>query len=200
MVPPNVKFEVDDVESEWAYAKPFDYIHCRYMAVSILDWTKLVKNCYDFLLPGGWVEFQDYDLQWYSEDGTLKEDSALGRWLSLFYEGAAKIGRDHQPGIKLEGWVRDAGFTEVHHQRIRTPVGKWPKDQKIKIIGAWNLLNVLEGIEGFTMGLFTRVLGWKAEEVHLLLADVRKELRNPEIHAQLDFHVVYAQKPAKTDP
>jgi hypothetical protein len=58
---------------------------------------------------------------------------------------------------------------------------------KQKTIGAWNLLNVLDGIEAFTIALFTRMLGWSAENVQVLLADVRKDLRDPTIHAQLDL-------------
>jgi hypothetical protein len=47
-VPPNVKFEIDDVESPWLHPMPFDYIMCRYMAASIKDWPKLVKNIYEY--------------------------------------------------------------------------------------------------------------------------------------------------------
>lgn len=32
-VPPNVQFEVDDVENEWTYNTPFDLIHSRFMYV-----------------------------------------------------------------------------------------------------------------------------------------------------------------------
>lgn len=45
-VPPNVQFEVDDVEAEWTYHAPFDLVHVRFMAASILDWPKLVGQCY----------------------------------------------------------------------------------------------------------------------------------------------------------
>jgi hypothetical protein len=45
-VPPNVRFEVDDVESEWAYDFKFDYIFSRYMAASIADWPQLVGRIY----------------------------------------------------------------------------------------------------------------------------------------------------------
>ena len=45
-VPPNVSFEVDDVESEWQYSQPFDFIHSRYMAGSIADWPRLMRQCY----------------------------------------------------------------------------------------------------------------------------------------------------------
>ncbi len=46
-VPPNVKFEVDDVESEWIHPQKFSWIFCRYMAASIHDWPKLVNNIYE---------------------------------------------------------------------------------------------------------------------------------------------------------
>lgn len=50
-IPPNVKFEVDDVESPWLYKKPFDFIFSRYMAATIQDWPKLAKNVYESVLP-----------------------------------------------------------------------------------------------------------------------------------------------------
>ncbi|OLN85772.1 hypothetical protein CCHL11_07789 [Colletotrichum chlorophyti] len=38
-VPPNVKFEVDDVESEWLCPRNhFDYIHARHTVMAIKDW------------------------------------------------------------------------------------------------------------------------------------------------------------------
>lgn len=44
-VPPNVKFEVDDVESPWVAPK-YDFIYCRFMAGAIADWPRLVKNTF----------------------------------------------------------------------------------------------------------------------------------------------------------
>lgn len=49
-VPPNVKFEVDDVESAWLHQTKFDFIFCRYMAASIFDWPNLVNTTYEFVL------------------------------------------------------------------------------------------------------------------------------------------------------
>lgn len=45
-VPPNVVFEVDDVESDWPSRKAFDFIHSRYMCGSIVDWPRLFKQAY----------------------------------------------------------------------------------------------------------------------------------------------------------
>lgn len=48
-VPPNVRFEVDDVEADWTYHQPFDYIHCRCLGGAIRDWPRLVRQCYEYV-------------------------------------------------------------------------------------------------------------------------------------------------------
>lgn len=46
-VPPNVKFYVDDIESEWV-DKPdtLDYVHSRHMAPAIKNWPGLLQQAY----------------------------------------------------------------------------------------------------------------------------------------------------------
>ena len=56
-----------------------------------------------------------------------------------------------------------------------------------KTVGSWNLVQIQEGLEAFTLRLFTGVLGWNAEDVQQLLERVRKDIRNPRIHAQFDL-------------
>lgn len=73
-VPPNVKFEVDDCEEPWTFTEKFDIVHCRYLAAAIQDWPRLVSQAFEFTKPGGYAEFQDYDIEYYSEDGTFTED------------------------------------------------------------------------------------------------------------------------------
>lgn len=64
-LPPNCKFFVDDVESEWTYNpdEAFDYIHGRGMCGSISDWPQLYERMFENLKPGGIVELQDYDAE-----------------------------------------------------------------------------------------------------------------------------------------
>ena len=50
-VPPNLIFEVDDVEEPWAYTDRFDYIHMRSLSGSIADWGNLLKNTYKYVYP-----------------------------------------------------------------------------------------------------------------------------------------------------
>ena len=56
-----------------------------------------------------------------------------------------------------------------------------------KTVGSWNLVQIEEGLEAFTLRLFTQVLKWDTKEVEVLLADVRKNLRDPKIHMQFDL-------------
>jgi hypothetical protein len=83
--------------------------------------------------------------------------------------------------------MRDAGFADVTHQRFRFPLGAWPKDPKMKEIGMFNYAQVMGGLEAFSLRLFCHVLGWKAEEVLVLLAKVRAELKDPKLHVQFDL-------------
>lgn len=48
-VPPNVRFEIDDVEAEWTYHQNFDFIHCRFMGNAIKDWPRLVRQSYEYV-------------------------------------------------------------------------------------------------------------------------------------------------------
>ena len=197
-VPANVKFEIDDVEEPWTFQEKFDYIHARYLAAAIVDWPKLIRQAFKNTKPGGWAEFQDFDPSYYSDDGSLREDHDVYKYIHIFMDAAKSFGRDSKPGPQLEGWMKDAGFENVVAEKFRLPIGPWPKDKDLKTIGSWNLVQLEDGLEGFTLRLFTQHLDWKIEEVGVMLAKVRKDLRDPRIHAQYDFHVVYGQRPNKT--
>ncbi|TDZ46966.1 Secondary metabolism regulator LAE1 [Colletotrichum trifolii] len=195
-VPPNVKFEMDDVESAWVDYKKYDYIFCRFMAACIADWPKLVRNIYDHLNPGGYAEFQDASIEYYSEDGTLTEEHSFRKWNKTLVDALKSIGRDPSPGPKLKGWVRDTGFQDVTHSKFKIPLAPWPKNKFYKDIGAMNLRQFLDGLEGFTMRVFCGVLGHTEVEAQVWLASVRKELKTlHSFHSQFDFQVVYGRKP-----
>jgi len=49
-VPPNLRFEVDDLENDWTHPTPFDFIFCRYLVSSITDWPALVNKVYECVL------------------------------------------------------------------------------------------------------------------------------------------------------
>ncbi|KAK1760123.1 S-adenosyl-L-methionine-dependent methyltransferase [Echria macrotheca] len=193
--PPNVKFVVDDVELDWAETEPYDYVHVRYMAGAIKDWPRLVKQIYDHLKPGGWVEFQETANTLYSQDGTLKPDNAMVRMMDGLSEACDKIGRTLDPAPSMEGWVKEAGFEKVAVEKFRLPIGSWPKDPRLKEVGTLMAVNFTEGVEAFTAVLFKDVLGWSKEEVEVLNAGVRSAVKKGDVHPIFDFLVVMGQKP-----
>jgi len=46
-VPPNVKFEIDDMEKPWTYTTKFDFIFSRMMTGSFSDWGVYLKQCFE---------------------------------------------------------------------------------------------------------------------------------------------------------
>jgi len=139
------------------------------------------------LSPGGWAEFQDYDFNFYSQDGTLKPDNPAKVWCDKLLEVADRIGRTACPGSRLEGWVKDAGFENVAVKKFKFPLGMWPKDPVLKEVGTCNLIQMLNGLEAFSMRLLCDGDGWSEEQVHVLLAQVRKEAKSSAAHIQYDM-------------
>ena len=130
-VPANVKFEIDDAEEPWTFNEGFDFVHMRYLAAAIADWPKLMRQAFEHTKPGGWAEFHDFDVDYYSDDGSLTEEHSEQKWINHLLGAARGFGRDPCPGPKLEGWMKDAGFEGVRQEKYRLPVGPWPKDQHL---------------------------------------------------------------------
>ena len=118
-----------------------------------------------------------------SDDGTQLPDSHLGKWNALMLEASQKIGMPLDNASHYAEWLTDAGFVGVNSTLYKWPSNSWPRGKKEKTLGLWNMVNTLDGLEGFTLAMFTRVLGWQPEEVQVFLAGVRKDVKNPGIHA-----------------
>lgn len=66
---------------------------------------------------------------------------------------------------------------------LKSPTNPWPKDRTLKEVGKFQLCAHLEGLEGISLGLLTRQMEWKAEEVKVLMAQIRPELKDRSIHS-----------------
>lgn len=194
-VPPNASFFVDDLEAEWTYTRPFDLIYMRAMTGSIRDWPKLFRQAYENLSPGGYIELMDPIYPVTCDDDTVPKDSAVYKWSVLMNEAATKLGSGLDSGLRYKDQLIDAGFTNVTEAPYKWPMNTWPKDPKLKELGAWGNVNLVGGVQGLSMFLFTKVLGWNTDELEVFCVDVRKDLCNKEFHGYWRVNVVYAQKP-----
>ncbi|KAL1961504.1 hypothetical protein VTN77DRAFT_1665 [Rasamsonia byssochlamydoides] len=194
MVPPNVKFLIDDIEADWIYDRSFDYIHVRFLAGSLRNYKRLLQQAYENTVPGGWVEVHDWDTKLYSEDGSTKGTS-IEQYYDVVPRAYTEAGYEVRPGPRLEGWFRDLGFENIHVQKYQIPMGVWPKDGHLKKLGLWNLLQMETGFEAAALAVLTRHKAWTKEEVTVLAAKTRNDSRNPKIHGLFNFYAVYGQKP-----
>jgi hypothetical protein len=117
------------------------------------------------------------------DDGTMTPDHAVHKWTHFMLEASKRIGQSLDNPPKYAEWMQGVGFVNVQHVVYKWPCNPWPKDKMHKTLGLWTLVNAQDGVEGFTMAMFTRVLGWQPEEVQSFLVDVRKDLKNKSIHS-----------------
>lgn len=82
--------------------------------------------------------------------------------------------------------MEEIGFVDVEERRFAWPLNTWPKAKKDKLVATWMQEDLLTGLQGLSMGLLTRGLGWSTQEVESLLVDVRKDVKNRNIHAYLE--------------
>ncbi|KAL9124276.1 MAG: hypothetical protein Q9217_006376 [Psora testacea] len=196
-VPDNVTFEIDDVEAKnWTWPDNyFDYIHSRFMLASISSWQRLIRKAFQHIKPGGYFELQELNCRFASDDGSLKEDSNLSYWSRLITEAAADYNRPVPLHTEYFSWFEKAGFVDIKQIILKSPTNPWPKDKILKEVGKFQLLAHVEGLEGISMALLTRGKGWKADEVSVLMAKLRPELKDRSIHSYQTNIVVVGRKP-----
>ncbi|KAK1704706.1 methyltransferase domain-containing protein [Colletotrichum lupini] len=197
-VPPNVQFQVEDIEEDWHFSLPFDYIHSRMMTGSIADWKVYLRRCFDNLNPGGYLELNDIDAIPLSDDGTLTEECTLKKSFSLWSEAIAILGSPFEKFNRLEGVLAEVGFEDVRVERFKWPTNSWPKDPKFRELGIWNHENIAPHLEGMFMAGITRGLEWTEQEVHELAVKARRDFDDTSIHAYFQIWSIYGKKPVKT--
>jgi hypothetical protein len=77
----------------------------------------------------------------------------------LAIECGEKFGKSFTVAEDSRAFMEKAGFVNVEHKTFKWPIGPWPRDRKMKEIGAYNRVGWDEGINGWAMFLFTKYLG-----------------------------------------
>ncbi|KAJ5526993.1 hypothetical protein N7513_011152 [Penicillium frequentans] len=199
--PPNCRFYIDDAESDWTFTpgEKFDYIHMRSMGGGIGDWPKLLKQAYQHLRPGGWIEVQEFEAAVASDDGTHALAPTMVEWIEKVNDAARRFGKPMNIASQVQSWMESGGFVNVTDDIYKCPVGGWAKDRQLKEIGRLGKVLVLKVVEPYSLALFTRVLGFTYQEAQSYLEKVRAEMMNTKCHLYFFFHFVYGQRPMETN-
>jgi len=195
-VPPNLEFQIDDLTQEWTFQENlFDLVHWRLLLGSISDYPSLFRECFKHIKPGGYLEIHDLNPHFYCDDDSLPKDCANVTWSDIVVDAMSKMGKVILPLGEYKRLMEEAGFVGIEERVFKRPSNAWPKDKALKEIGRFTQANMIEGIEGFTMAPFTRALGWKKEEIDILLAKCKAEWKDKSIHAHQKVIMIYGRKP-----
>lgn len=119
-------------------------------------------------MPGGWYQQLEMSVAPTSDDGSVTEDSTLGRWGKIILKARDTMGKGFRIHEQIKAYLEDAGFedvVELSDKLPKVPIGPWSEDPRLKEIGRWNQVHWEEGIEGWSLALFTRVLGVKSPHI-----------------------------------
>lgn len=113
---------MEDCSQPWTFnSDSIDFVHIRYLAGSIQDWPALFKEAYRCTKPGGWIQSFDTSGGFESDDGSVKENSALSQWGKLFAEGGRMLGRScslFEEEIQRRG-IEEAGFVDLQEANFK---------------------------------------------------------------------------------
>jgi len=211
-VPPNCAFEIEDFNLSWTYpSNHFDFIHIRELFGCVTDWDEFFSQAFEHTKAGGYVEILEHSVCPVSDDDTVNEHSFFTLWGKTVVGLGEKFGKSFTIWEESRERMEKAGFVDVVdvvETRYKWPVNGWPSAEhrthgndgdkswkRLRELGRWNQLRLLDGVETFMLRLLTTVGGWSYEETQVFLAQMRREVRNQGIHAYLDVTVVHGRKP-----
>jgi hypothetical protein len=157
----------------------------RGTAVCFKNPKSVLQSALKCLAPGGYVHMHE-PLFPISFQDAPPEDCALKRWNSLIEEASRKAGRQWDNAQHYRRWFEELGYVDVREYRERLPLSPWVKGKKSKMLSLWLQHDVLVGIEGWSMALLTRQLGWTSEEVTRFVDEVKRDIANTSLHVYLE--------------
>lgn len=197
--PPNLTFEIDDANEPFTYPpNSFDMIHIRGLTGCITSWPALYAQCLRALKPGGWIEHLEFSVQTSaSPHSSAYADQILTAFSDSILSTGQRTGKPFNAIDTMHPLLSspESGFQDVHSQTFVWPIGPWPRDPHLKDLGRWGERNWCDGIEGWVMALYTRVLGWTCEEVKAFVRDFQGVVRDRRGRFWQEVRVVWAQKP-----
>lgn len=150
-----------------------------------------------YIKPGGYIEQQELALgTLYSKDGTVQPSDVQPEWCRYMKEAGLKRGRPVDLGPQIKGFLQNAPFADIGEEVFPMPVGTWPTDEKQKMIATHFMMQTLGGIEGYSMMVFTKVLGWSVEKTKEYLERVKEYCKDDSKHKYMDLHVAWGRKEA----
>ncbi|RDL38847.1 S-adenosyl-L-methionine-dependent methyltransferase [Venustampulla echinocandica] len=161
-----------------------------------LDIAPVQPHCH--IKPGGYIELQCVYPKLCCDDGSCPPESGLMTYSRHALEAASILGVPLDACIEYASYLTAAGFEDVTERRFKMPNSPWAKEKRLKLIGAFEMHNLLRGISGMSLRMFNKAYGWSRDQIELFLVQVRKDIANMRYHSYYEFVIVYGRKPGAT--
>lgn len=186
-------FFVDDCELSWLDTD-VDLVHFRFMAIVLKNMPTVLAHAFAALRPGGFVELHELNGVPRCDDGTMSDADHVLSLYKLAGRAWSRFGMDVLLAEKLGPLLTAAGFEDVRSVVRKVPIGPWPRDKKLRVIGAYQKVAVEELIQSLAGRPF-EALGLSHEESNMRLALARSALNDGSVHRYFDYYFWYARKP-----
>jgi hypothetical protein len=114
--------------------------------------------------------------------------------MNRLVESGLRVGLDFQVPLKWHDQLTAAGFVDIQIKWVNWPIGPWAKHEKNKIIGRFAFIDLYEGIDASSK-LVQNALRWEPEEVQVLIAEARNEIKEQKVHLYQRVAFCSARKP-----
>jgi hypothetical protein len=142
-----------------------------------------VRQAYEHLKPGAYLQLAGSEPLFASDDGTVPPNSAYAEVAQMYFDMGDKVGASGKEPFRWKEYLIAAGFTDVVETVLKIPTNPWPKDERMKKIGVFELLHFRGGIANiFTRG-YTQILGGDPAYFEVVMAQARREVLNRKMHS-----------------
>lgn len=148
--------------------------------------------------PGAWIEVCDFGANVNCDDGTMTEDWPVHQLFVKLAEAMRNLGRDIQIAPRVGQYLEQAGFTTVTRKVYKVPVGIWPANKTLRLVGMY-MRQVTEDFLDAAAAKPFRTLGMTDDEISEFMARVLEALYDRSVHSYGMYHVWIAQKPVSAE-
>lgn len=194
--PANCTFKVADLEHEdtWSSLGQFDFIHGRFIVIGVRDWPDLLRKSLAHLSPGGSLEIQELCMPCKSDDKQDEAKSKFIDWSNRMIAASGQLKLNLQITNELPNLIKEAGFEDANAEEFRMFTSPWAEDDESRALGRMGQQNLTQGMHGFGETLFTKILGWSAEEHDKFVESIVRELQEDGLRTWLPVKVCFARK------
>lgn len=188
--PNNIRFSVHSITQlpkDWD--NTFAFVHQRFLVLGLTEsmWNTAVSEMFRVLVPGGWVELVEIEMNMSGLKGT--QSIAYNEMKKKLLQAKGLLG---DVAKHLPSFLQDAGFVNVHAVHKRDPIGRLAGQDGLDRNKV--LFSGLNAFKGPLLSIGGLDFVSSEDEYDVKMAGLEREWLEMD-NSYMSFVSVYAQKP-----